>query len=434
MSLKKGIITEIITNIYDKVRHLSRHKSIHIPYGAHELHPLLDEKNALLFDAADVQKGLNISAAEMSDVIAGHLSRFIEGKHMLKRRIDENEKTYWTKAGIVRLAFFLESDPDVVDFIEFLEGYQVERPIEIDTDNIIKVYKAIENRFVRFAEEMEKREDVDMDELQKYIETFNMFVQTQRSILPGTQAPVPTSLIPSGPTGKKGGMIFNALNKLASKTGGDAMKFASQTRDSAYDFASNTENDAFNFAQDTRDDAYDFASKTEDDAFNFASKMEDDAYNFVSKMADDAYQFASKGMDYGYMFTTQGEELGPMANRILWMASEIGMMSDRIGEMADRIVHTEHLIINMSVNILNFGLLIDGTIKTLTEAGLKAMGLVFDKEITPLQSTTGHIELIGQNIQTILKQQHEYDMKVLDTQKELRQITISALDKISNEY
>lgn len=413
---------------------MSRYKSIHIPYRSHELHPLLDDKNALMFDDADVQKGLNISAAEMSDVIADRPSRFVEGRHILRHTSDGVEKTYWTRPGIVRLAFFLDDDPAVVDFIEFLEGYQYERPVEIDTENIVKVYKAIENRFVKFAEEMEQRDDVDMEELQKYIETFNMFVQTQRNILPETQPPVPTSLLPSRNGKKKGGMIFNALNKLASKTGADAMKFASQTRDSAYDFASNTENDAFEFAQDTRDDAYNFAWKTEDDAFNFASKMEDDAYNFVSKMADDAYQFASKGMDYGYMFTTQGEELGPMANRILWMASEIGLMADRIGEMADRIVHTEHLIINMSVNILNFGLLIDGTIKTLTEAGLKAMGLVFDKEITPLQSTTAHIELIGQNIQTILKQQHEYDMKVLETQKELRQITISALDKISNDY
>jgi len=395
---------------------------------------LLDEKHSLLFDAADVQKGLNISSAEMSDVIAEQPSRFIEGKHIVSRMVGDTEKTFWTRPGIVRLAFFLESAPEVVDFIEFLEGYRIERPAVVDTDKIAKVYKAIENKFVRFAEDIEKRDDVDMDELQKYIETFNMFVQTQRNILPGTSAPVPTSLVPSSTSGKQGGKIFNALNKLASKTGGDAMKFASQTRDSAYDFASHTENDAFSFAQDTRDDAYNFAWKTEDDAFSFASKMEDDAYNFVSKMADDAYQFASKGMDYGYMFTTQGEELGPMANRILWMASEIGLMSDRIGEMADRIVHTEHLIINMSVNILNFGLLIDGTIKTLTEAGLNAMGMVFDKEVTPLQSTTKHIELIGQNIQTILQQQHEYDMKVLDTQKELRQITISALDKLSNDY
>ncbi len=413
---------------------MSKQTNIRIPYKAHELHPLSDEDHSLLFGEDDVQKGFDISAAEMSDIFSEQQSRFIEGRHTVTKGIDEAKKRYWTRSGIAKLAFFLESEPEVLDFVEFLEGYRVQKPVTIDTENIIKVYKAIENKFVKFAEDIEKRDDMDMDELQKYIETFNMFVQTQRNILPGTPAPHPTALIPSGPSGKKGGIIFNALNKLASKTGGDAMKFASQTRDTAYDFASNTEGDAFTFAQDTRDDAYNFASKTEDDAFKFATKMEDDAYKFVSKMADDAYQFASKGMDYGYMFTTQGEELGPMANRILWMASEIGLMSDRIGEMADRIVHTEHLIINMSVNILNFGLLIDGTIKTLTEAGLNAIGMVFDKEVTPLQSTTKHIELIGQNIQTMLTQQHEYDMKVLDNQKELRQITISALDKISNEY
>jgi len=413
---------------------LSQQKSIPIIYKEHELHPLRDEVHELLFDENDVQKGFNITSAEMSDIFSKHRSRFVEGKHFVIKSINDVEKEYWTKQGIVKLAFFMESYPEIVEFVEFLEEYRPPKQVDIDTDKIVKVYKAIEKKFVKFAEDIENRDDIDLEELQKYIQTFNMFVQTQRQILPGTHPPVPTSLIPAGSSGKKGGAIFNALNKLASKTGGDAMKFASQTRDNAYDFASNTENDAFTFAQDTRNDAYNFTWKTEDDAFRFASKMEDDAYNFVSKMADDAYQFASKGMDYGYMFTTQGEELGPMANRILWMASEIGLMSDRIGEMADRIVHTEHLIINMSVNILNFGLLIDGTIKTLTEAGLNALGMVFDKEVLPLQSTTKHIELIGQNVQTMMKQQHEYDMKVLENQKELRQTTISALDKISNDY
>ena len=134
------------------------------------------------------------------------------------------------------------------------------------------------------------------------------------------------------------------------------------------------------------------------------------------------------------MFASQGEELGPMANRVLWMASEIGLMSDRIGEMSDRIVHTEHLIINMSVMILNFGLLIDGIIKTIAEAGLNALGMTFDKEVPQLSSSSAHISAISKNTELILTQQHEYDLKVLENQKELRKITISALDKLSLEY
>ena len=85
--------------------------------------------------------------------------------------------------------------------------------------------------------------------------------------------------------------------------------------------------------------------------------------------------------------------------------------------------------------ILNFGLLIGGTIKTIAESGLNAIGMIFDKELIPeLKSSSGNIELIGKNVEQILSQQHEYDLRVLENQKDLREITISALDKISIEY
>ncbi len=405
-------------------------KSFHLSHNGHELNPINDREQGLLFNENDLQNGLDVTESELSDLISENAEHFKTGRHFVLNARDEK---LWTKQGIVKLAFFVGTDT-AFGFIDLLEETVVPQVEEVDTDNIIKIYKSVEEKFVSFADEITQRDDVDLDELKKFIETFNMFVHTQKQLIPDTVPPVPATLLSTQSQGAKKSGFMNAIYNLAGKTGGDAMKFASDTRDSAQQFASQTESDAFTFTQDTRDTAYDFASKTEDDAFKFATKMEDDAYNFVTKMADDAYHFASKGMDYGYMFTTQGEELGPMADRILWMASEIGLMADRIGEMSDRIVHTEHLIINMSINILNFGLLIDGTIKTISEAGLSALGMVFDKEVPKLQSTDKHIELISQNIQTILQHQHEYDMKVLDNQKILRETTISALDKISNEY
>ncbi len=409
---------------------MSSQKSFRITYNGQDLYPINDQEHGLLFNGNDLQKGLDVTESELSDIFAEHTDHFKAGKHYI---FDAQNEQLWTKQGIVKLAFFIGSN-DAFSFIDLLEETVVPKIEEVNTDNIIKIYKSVEEKFVSFADEIAARDDVDLDELKKFIETFNMFVHTQRQLIPEAQPPIPATLLTSPPSGTKKSGIMNAIYNIAGKTGGDAMKFASDTRDAAQQFASQTESDAFTFTQDTRDTAYNFASKTEDDAFKFATKMEDDAYNFVTKMADDAYHFASKGMDYGYMFTTQGEELGPMADRILWMASEIGLMADRIGEMSDRIVHTEHLIINMSINILNFGLLIDGTMKTISEAGLNALGMIFDKEVPKLQSTDKHIELISQNIQTILQHQHEYDMKVLENQKVLRETTISALDKISNEY
>jgi len=397
----------------------------------------INDKHELFFNDEDVKNIFDVT----DDYFKHIINKSTDKLKLLKEYIiDDNENRLWSKLGIMKLGFFMQDD-DILEFIEFLDSIRLddiekEEQKELSNANIASIYKNLENKFKDYSKKIEDEENVDMDELQKFIDTFNLFVKTRADILPGEPIPVPTKLLEKNAknevTPKSG--LFKHLYNIASKTGDNAMDFASQTRDQAYNFGSQTEKDAFNFAQDSRGDAYNFTMKTEDDAFNFATKMEDDAYNFVSKMADDAYHFASDGMNYGYMFASQGEELGPMANRVLWMASEIGLMSDRIGEMSDRIVHTEHLIINMSVMILNFGLLIDGTIKTIAEAGLNALGMTFDKEVAQLSSSSAHITAISKNVELILTQQHEYDLKVLENQKELRKITISALDKISLEY
>ena len=394
----------------------------------------INDKNELFFNDKDLQLAFKLSPFEFDQIIETNKYKIKENKEYF---IDDDKKRYWTKIGVVKLGFFNNSDSGL-DFIDFVENIKLEDPKKIkedliSKDNLVSIYKSLEGKFVDFAKKIDEESDVDINELQHFIETFNLFVKTRSDLLPNEQIPMPISLMNKGEP-KKGGLFKKLLN-IASNTGTDAVNFASDTRNQAYQFGTKTEDDAFTFAQDTRNHAHEFATKTEDDAFRFATKMEDDAYRFVSKMADDAYHFASDGMNYGYMFASQGEELGPMADRVLWMASEIGLMSDRIGEMSDRIVHTEHLIINMSVMILNFGLLIDGTIKTIAESGLNAIGMVFDKDVIPeLKSSSAHIELIGKNVELILTQQHEYDLKVLENQKELREITISALDKISLEY
>jgi len=409
-------------------------KTKNITYNNKELKLYVNGKNEFFFDDENIQTIFDLNRDKLRQIIDMNRERLIESKEFI---FDENTNRLWSKLGIIKLGFFTQHD-DNLGFIDFLETLkfkndEAETTTTLSNENLVEIYKTLEGKFVDFSKKIEKEDSVDAAELEKFIETFNAFVKTRAELLPKEKIPVPTTLLTNNPHKKDG--VFKHLFNMASKTGDDAMGFASKTRDQAYDFASKTEDDAFVFTQDTRNQAYDFTTKTEDDAFKFATKMEDDAYKFVSKMADDAYHFASDGMNYGYMFASQGEELGPMADRVLWMASEIGLMADRIGEMSDRIVHTEHLIINMSVMILNFGLLIDGTIKTIAEAGLNAIGIVYDREKMPeLSSSTKHLELIGRNVELIITQQHEYDMKVLDNQKELRKTTISALDKIALEY
>lgn len=407
-----------------------------LTYQDKELNLYVNTKNEFFFDDENIQNIFNLTSDKLKQIIDINTNRLNNPKEFF---LDQNDKRFWSKLGIIKLGFFTQHD-DNLGFIDFLENLKLEQAITVQEpilskQNLSQIYKTLEEKFVEFSKKIEgqKEEDVDMMELKQFIETFNLFVKTKSEIFPQERAPIPAELYAQhGP--KKGGMLSKLFN-LPSQVEKSAFNFAQGTRENAFDFAQDSRSDAFHFTQDTRDDAYKFASNTSNLAFDFAMKTEDDAYKFASQLASDAYHFANDGMNYGYMFASQGEELGPMANRVLWMASQIGLMSDRIGEMSDRIVHTEHLIINMSVMILNFGLLIDGTIKTLAEAGLGAIGMVFDKENIPkLESSSQHLDLIGKNVELILKQQHEYDLKVLDNQVELREVTTRALDKIKLEY
>lgn len=166
----------------------------------------------------------------------------------------------------------------------------------------------------------------------------------------------------------------------------------------------------------------------------FASHMADLAYAFTTKTENDAYTFAMQGMEYGYLFASRGEEVGLMADRILWMAVQIGVMADRIGEMADRIVYTEQLIVYTEMLILDFGLLIYGGMKQISNVMLMGMAIVFDRQWYTPTSEDQIVTVIGGMTQQMLANMQEYELTVLNNQVALRESTLKALDWISGDY
>ncbi|MDP3464854.1 MAG: hypothetical protein Q8R86_03675 [Sulfuricurvum sp.] len=166
----------------------------------------------------------------------------------------------------------------------------------------------------------------------------------------------------------------------------------------------------------------------------FASHMADLAYAFTTKTENDAYTFAMQGMEYGYLFASRGEEVGLMADRILWMAVQIGVMADRIGEMADRIVYTEQLIVYTEMLILDFGLLIYGGMKQISNVMLMGMAIVFDRQWYTPASEDQIITVIGGMTQQMLANMQEYELTVLNNQVALRESTLKALDWIQGDY
>lgn len=156
------------------------------------------------------------------------------------------------------------------------------------------------------------------------------------------------------------------------------------------------------------------------------------AAQFANHGMDLGFVFAYHGLDLGYEFAAKGEAVGPMANRVLFMAVQIGVMADRIGEMADRIlfmankigefgdkilyesqliVYTEQLIINESV-------LIENTIKQLSEMVLDLAAILSGNdtyfEYKKTRSTGEEVyTLIYDNMNTMLKNMHEYSLAML---------------------
>lgn len=169
---------------------------------------------------------------------------------------------------------------------------------------------------------------------------------------------------------------------------------------------------------------------------NFAELLATYAYNFASDTESDAFEFAMQGMEYGYLFASQGEDVGIMADRILWMAVQIGVMADRIGEMADRIVYVSQLIVYTEILIVDFGILIYGVIKQISNSMLMALALILDREwygdvaIEQASAEDAVLTTIGANVSQMLENMNEYSLAVLDNQSVLRESTQAAINTI----
>ena len=157
--------------------------------------------------------------------------------------------------------------------------------------------------------------------------------------------------------------------------------------------------------------------------------------NLVGTLINDAYTFAMTGMNYGYLFASQGESVGVMADRILFMSVQIGVMADRIGMMADRIVYTEQLIVYTEMLIQNFGLMMYGGMKQISDTMLTALAIIFNRQWYSTNTSTDPIVTSISNTTTqMLANMQQYELAVLANQNTLEQTTLSALNWISASY
>lgn len=190
---------------------------------------------------------------------------------------------------------------------------------------------------------------------------------------------------------------------------------------------------------------------------DLALHVADLASKFARHGADLGFVFAYHGLDLGYLFASRGEAVGPMANRVLFMAVQIGAMADRIGEMADRILfmadkigefgdkilYESQLIVYSEQLIINESVLVQHGMRQLLEAITDLAAIQADntayfeakKDVVAPQPYA----LIYDNMNLMLRNMHEFslellkkeaadrerELKVLEHQLRLREQTVS---------
>lgn len=187
------------------------------------------------------------------------------------------------------------------------------------------------------------------------------------------------------------------------------------------------------------------------------------AAEFAQQGMEMAYEFASQGMQLGFEFASMGEEVGPMTNRILFMAVQIGLMADRIGEMADRIlfmsdnivkfgnriVYVSQLIVYTEELLVNVSVLINEAIDTISDMLLTMLAIMNNNDTylelrAQLMASEDDLALtlIYENMNLMLDHMLEFSLQLLENettqnqneliirelQEELRKITLSAND------
>ncbi len=165
----------------------------------------------------------------------------------------------------------------------------------------------------------------------------------------------------------------------------------------------------------------------------FAKEGMELAAQFANHGMDLGFVFAYHGMDLGFEFASKGEAVGPMANRILFMAVQIGVMADRIGEMSDRILfmankigefgdkilYESQLIIYTEQLIINESVLIENTIQMLSSMVLDLAAILtgnsayFDYKKATMNGANDIYHHIYENMNIMLKNMHEYSLAML---------------------
>jgi len=159
---------------------ITQHFLTLIEYGTIELHPLVIQNSWLLSS-----KELSVAFQVPLSKIIESLDVLTEEKHYSYESIEysKNKSTssilFFSKAGIIRLAYFLKND-NALNFLEFIENIDLKE--EKDKDTIHSFYNEIEELLKERLDKLKNNPDTSLEEINHFILTLDNLIKKRKGI------------------------------------------------------------------------------------------------------------------------------------------------------------------------------------------------------------------------------------------------------------
>ncbi len=159
-----------------------------IQYKELELHPVIDNKHDWLLSQNETCEAFSIDNAAIERLMEAHTETLSENRHYLTSTLVSGGSTtspimFWTKKGIIRLAYYLKSD-DALAFLDFAEDLDLTSD-QSDDRQISHFYDEVEETLLQKLEGLKGDNGSSLEDLNKLIYTINNLAEKKAALKDG---------------------------------------------------------------------------------------------------------------------------------------------------------------------------------------------------------------------------------------------------------
>lgn len=159
-----------------------------IQYKDLELHPIADNRHGWLLSQQETCEAFDIDQASLEGLLASHADSLQADRHFLSTSITSagmttSKITFWTKKGIIRLAYYLKSDASL-DFLDLAEDLEL-KSLQDDDGQTSHFYDEVEETLLQKLEQLKRDDESSLEDLNKLIFTINNLAQKRAALKEG---------------------------------------------------------------------------------------------------------------------------------------------------------------------------------------------------------------------------------------------------------